>query len=226
MDTAQVGSITTSKEVAASVSIYTKFVLFFYDPLVMLFENRLVWKCPTGTILDFYNSHVSGKHLDVGVGTGYFLDRCRFPVENPVIHLADLSPHSLAKTAARIRRYRPVTHRWNILDPITFELPTFDSICVSNVLHCIPGSMPEKEPVFINLKKFLNPGGTLFGLTILGGMERVGFLYALFNRMYNRIAAFSNRNDSAAGLESIISKHFNEYEITVAGSVAFFSCRL
>ncbi len=225
MLTSRVGSITASKEVAASVAIYTKFILFFYDPLVMLFENRLVWKCPTGTILDFYNAHVSGNHLDVGVGTGYFLDRCSFPVDNPVIHLMDLSPNSLAKTAARIRRYRPVTHRWNILEPITLDLPKFDTICVSNVLHCIPGSMPDKEAVFRNLKKFLNPGGTLFGLTILGGMERVGFLYRLFNGMYNRISAFSNRNDSAAGLESIICKHFSDYEIAVVGSVAFFRCR-
>jgi hypothetical protein len=57
-------------------------------------------------------------HLDVGVGTGYFLDRCTFPVAAPEVHLMDLNPNCLEKTARRIRRYRPVTHRCNVLDPI------------------------------------------------------------------------------------------------------------
>jgi SAM-dependent methyltransferase len=226
METTRVGNITTSTEVAASVAGYTKLVLSLYDPLVMLFENHLVWKCPTSAILDFYNAHISGKHLDVGVGTGYFLDRCRIPVPDPVIHLMDLSPNSLAKTAARIRRYRPVTHQWNILDPITLDLPAFDSICVSNVLHCIPGGMAGKEAVFRNLKRFLNPGGTLFGLTILGGMDRVGLLYRLFNRIYNRSSYFSNEDDSAEGLDLIIRKHFWTCTVAIEGSVAFFTCRL
>jgi len=225
MTTGRVGNITTSKEVAASVAVYTKFILSIYDPLVMLFENRLVWKCPTTKILDFYNRNISGKHLDVGVGTGYFLDRCRFPVPDPVIHLMDLSPNSLSKTATRIRRYRPVAHRWDVLDPITPDLPKFDSICASNIIHCLPGGMAGKERLFLNLKKFLNPGGTLFGLTILGGMDRVGPLYRLFNGLYNRMSAFSNRDDTAAGLEAIIARNFGTHDLSVEGSVAFFTCR-
>ena len=44
-----------------------------------------VWKCPTPEVLAFYDRYVSARHLDVGVGTGCFLDRCRFPSPDPTV---------------------------------------------------------------------------------------------------------------------------------------------
>src|SRR5439155_20122042 len=66
--------------VARSVAVYTKSYLeAVYDPLVVHFSCRYAWKCPNRRVLDFYNEHVSACHLDVGVGTGYFLEKCHFP---------------------------------------------------------------------------------------------------------------------------------------------------
>jgi len=42
-----------------------------YDLWVLGFSNTFVWRCPTRLLLEFYNEHISGNHLDVGVGTGY-----------------------------------------------------------------------------------------------------------------------------------------------------------
>jgi hypothetical protein len=62
-----------------AVSVYTPLTLAFYDLAVLQFSNSFVWQCSSHVLLDFYNQHISDKHLDIGVGTGYFLDRCRFP---------------------------------------------------------------------------------------------------------------------------------------------------
>jgi ubiquinone/menaquinone biosynthesis C-methylase UbiE len=217
--------IPVTKEAAAGAAVYTKFTLFFYDALVMVFENHFVWKCSTRKIINFYNHHISGKHLDVGVGTGYFLDNCAFPADKPVIHLMDLNRNSLEKTSKRIKRYNPVVHQWNILEPITIKLPKFNSICVSNILHCLPGNIYDKEIVLKNLKRFLNNDGTLFGLTILGRDVKVGILYKLFNSLYNRRKIFSNSNDSLAALDEILKSNFSKYTLDLEGSVALFSCR-
>lgn len=219
-------NIPVSKEAAAGAAVYSKFILFFYDLLVMVFENHFVWKCPTGKIIEFYNQHVSDRHLDIGVGTGYFLDRCTFPDPHPVIHLMDLNRNSLEKTSKRIKRYQPVTHRWNILEPIPIDLPKFNSICISNILHCLPGSIETKDAVFKNLKRFIAEGGIVFGLTILGRNVKVGLLYKLFNGMYNRLSIFSNARDDAEGLEKLLKSNFTQYSIDTIGSVAFFSCKI
>ena len=60
-------------DVRAGQAVYSPRVLRTYDLFVLGLSNRLIWKCPTKKLLAFYNEHVSGNHLDVGVGTGYFL---------------------------------------------------------------------------------------------------------------------------------------------------------
>lgn len=115
-------NIPVSKEAAAGAAGYSKFALYFYDLYVLMFEMQFVFKCPTHKILDFYNRHISDRHLDVGVGTGYFLDKCNFPVDNPTVYLMDLNLNSLQKTADRIKRYNPVAHHWNVFEPIQYRL--------------------------------------------------------------------------------------------------------
>jgi hypothetical protein len=58
--------------------------------------------------------------------------------------LADLNAHALRKTARRIRRYRPTAYQLDVLSPFQLPEPRFDSISLSYVLHCLPGSVPEK----------------------------------------------------------------------------------
>lgn len=65
----------TDETIAAGAAVYSKPFLSVYDLYVLGFSNTFVWHCPARLILDFYNEHISRKHLDVGVGTGYFLDK-------------------------------------------------------------------------------------------------------------------------------------------------------
>jgi hypothetical protein len=113
---------------AKGAAVYTPLTLAFYDLVVLGFSNSFAWQCPSRLILNFYNHHVSNKHLDIGVGTGYFLDRCRFPSDAPTIALFDLNRNCLAATARRLRRYIPSCHLGNVLRPIDIGISEFDSV--------------------------------------------------------------------------------------------------
>jgi hypothetical protein len=215
-------NIPVTKEAAAGAAIYSKFLLTLYDIEVLMFEMPYIFKCPLRKVMKFYNENITGNHLDVGVGTGYFLDKCKFPVENPTIHLMDLNSNSLDKTSERIKRYNPVLHQWNILEPINKEIPVFNSISASNFLHCLPGTMIEKEILFKNLNPYLCEGGVFFGTTVLGQGVEAGFLYKKMNSIYNKSAIFCNLNDNMVDLETILANNFRRYSVKLIGSIALF----
>lgn len=68
----------TEEQILAGQVVYTKRILSAYDIIVLGISNRYIWKCPSSKIEQHYNTNVTSNHLDVGVGTGYFLNRCEF----------------------------------------------------------------------------------------------------------------------------------------------------
>jgi len=215
-----------TNDVAAGAAVYSKPVLSIYDLYVLGFSNTFVWRCPSRLILQFYNEHISGKHLDVGVGTGYFLNKCQFPVPDPTIALLDLNENSLQATAARLQRYDPTIYQANVLEPLHIEPAGFDSIALNYLLHCLPGPMRSKEVVFGNLKALLNQdGGLIFGTTILAEGVRQNFLARTLMRVYNSKGIFGNVNDNAAELERVLKENFPDFSLHIVGCVAFFAGR-
>ncbi len=99
------------RNVAPGAAIYGPVVLAAYDAFVLGFSNRFVWRCPTPRLLAHDDAHVSANHLDVGVGTGYFLDRCRFPDPDPALALLAVDPAARGWARRRLRRHRPRTFR-------------------------------------------------------------------------------------------------------------------
>ncbi|MCP5054642.1 MAG: class I SAM-dependent methyltransferase [bacterium] len=215
----------TKEQVEAGQAVYSKKTLAIYDLYVLGFSNRFVWKCPSKNILDLYNRHISTNHLDIGVGTGYFPDRCKFPVENPRLGLMDLNGNSLGATSERVKRYHPETYRHNVLEPVEQDIPGFDSIGVNYLLHCLPGTIDTKTRIFKHLDKLLNPGGVVFGSTILHSGVKRGVLAKKLMKIYNGKGIFSNTGDDLDGLKTNLETHFTETEVTVIGSVALFACR-
>jgi ubiquinone/menaquinone biosynthesis C-methylase UbiE len=215
----------TAAAIDTAQAVYSRRVLALYDGLVLGLSNRLIWKCPTHRLLALYNAEVRSDHLEVGVGTGYFLDRCRFPVERPRLVLMDLNPNCLAVASRRVRRYHPQTARRNILAPIPFAGEGFDSIGINYVLHCLPGGMPAKARVFDHLMPLLNPAGVVFGATLLARGVEVSFLGRWLMRVYNARGIFSNAEDSLKDLTEALRERFSEVKVQVAGCAALFVAR-
>jgi ubiquinone/menaquinone biosynthesis C-methylase UbiE len=216
----------TAAQVEAGQAIYSKRMLAVYDLVVLGISARFVWKCPTREIEAHYNRHITSNHLDVGVGTGYFLDRCRFPSATPRVALMDLNPNTLEFASRRIARYNPEAYRRNVLEPISIDAPRFDSVGMNYLLHCIPGSMASKSVVFDHLTGLLNPNGVLFGSTLLQGGVSRSWLATGLMALYNRRGIFSNERDDLDGLKRALTHRFRDVSVTVVGCVAVFSGRV
>ncbi len=213
------------EQVAAGQAVYTKGALTVYDVVVLGLSNRLIWKCPTRRLLEHYDRHVSANHLDVGVGTGYFLDRCRFPSAAPRLALMDLNRNSLDFAARRIARYAPETYLRNVLEPISIDAETFDSVGVNYLLHCLPGAIDAKAAIFDHLKTLMRPGAVLFGSTLLQDGVARGPAARQLMGFYNRKGIFSNEADDVDGLRHALQQRFQSVSIEIVGCAALFSAR-
>lgn len=213
---------TTSKEVLAGQAVYSKLVLSIYDLWVLGISNSYIWKCPSRKILDHFNQHISNNHLDVGVGTGYFIDKCKLNQEARIA-LMDLNENSLNSAAARLKRFKPEKYRQNILAPVTEQIKSFDSVSLNYLFHCLPGDFSKKAVVFDNVHPLLNKGAVVFGSTILqGDIERSATARKLM-KTYNRKGIFGNTHDRLEDLEAELSKRFSRYDIKTEGCVALFA---
>jgi SAM-dependent methyltransferase len=201
------------------------FLDHLYDRVVVGFSNTCVWRCRSKHIVGLYDEHVADSHLDVGPGTGYFLDRCSFPAAVPEITLLDLNPHVLDTASRRIARYAPRTYQADLLEPLDLEPGSFGSIALTHVLHCVPGSIAEKVAIVERLAVLLRPGGVLFGTTVLAG----GVPQTLLSRAHiaglNGKGIFSNRGDDLDGLRRELATRFPDHELTTSGSIAQFVVR-
>lgn len=109
-----------SKEIIEGQQVYTPSFLRFYDLIVLHIISTWFWRCPPQNMIDLYNKNVSGNHLDIGVGTGYLLQKAKFPIEKPTISVMDLNPNTLIKSRRRLSNIAGQfkAYRANILEPI------------------------------------------------------------------------------------------------------------
>jgi Methyltransferase domain len=217
--------MTQAAESHPSVTVYTPARLALYDLFILGFSCRFVWRCPKRHFLALYDRYTSARHLDVGVGTGYFLDRCRFPADRPQLTLLDLSEACLTKASQRLARYSPQVVKANVLEPLELGSARFGSVGLNGVLHCLPGTLETKAVVFQHLKPFVEEGGLVFGSTILGQGVEHGRLARKALALYNREGIFTNLGDDPAGLERVLASEFSEHRVERRGSFALFVAR-
>jgi len=213
----------TELAIAPSAAVYSPRSLMMYDGFVLGLSNRLIWRCSTPRMLELYQRHVRGRHIDVGVGTGYYLDKVRFPTPKPAIALVDLSPYSLEWAARRIARYQPIVHRADVLEPFQVDGGGFESAGVTYLLHCLPGDLASKAVVFDHLCPNLAPGAVVFGATILGAGVRHNLAGRALMRAYNKRGIMGNARDTVEALEAALARRFTRHQIEVHGAVAMFT---
>lgn len=206
-----------------SISIYTPSLLAAYNVAVHGLSNHAIWRCPTSKLFALYATYAGPMHLDVGVGTGYLIDRSVWPV--PLQHLVclDASRSSLATTAHTLQRYQPTLCLADVRTSLPFAPQSFDSIGCTYVLHCLPIPFEQKLDLLVRLSALLRPGGTLFGATVLGhGVEHSPQAQVLLH-FYNAVGAFSTDDDQYATLVQALTCRFRQRWVHVVGSVALFA---
>jgi SAM-dependent methyltransferase len=200
---------------------YTRFLLAIYDPWVIGFMTRAVWRCPVPPVVDRYRRHLGRRHLDVGPGTGYFIEKAAPPAGTEVT-LLDPNPNVLARSSHRLAALHPITVEADVMKPLPVDGP-FDSAALSFVVHCLRGPQPNRAVAIGNVANVLTPDGVLFGSTVLGIAERHTPQARAVLRAFNWHGDFDNLGDTLDGLREILDESFEAVEIDVVGSAAHFT---
>jgi hypothetical protein len=215
------GSPFDAAAIARAHAVYTPSALALYDLVVHGFSNRFAWRCPTSRLIGLYEANLSANHLEAGAGTGLFIDRADRATFDRLV-LLDINAHCLARAGRRLARFRPTVRQANLLAPIEPELEPFDSVGLTYVLHCLPGSMREKLVAVDHLKPLMAEGAVLFGATILGrGVTANGAARALRD-LYNAKGVFNNRDDDIETLIEGLRQRFASVEFERQGCVVLF----
>jgi hypothetical protein len=214
----------THNRVPDSIKAYTKLGLRVYDWLVMQFILRCAWGCNPEDLVDHYRRHVTSNHADIGVGTGYCLDRCGFDSPSPRLALIDLQANCLRYTARRLSRYRPTTYVRDVLHPLR-AIPGghFDSIALGGVLHCLAGDLREKGRAFDMVAALARGGTKIFGYSLVSDDVALRARSRIVHRLLNRLRVVDNSNDHVSDLHRELSTRFIDCRVEPVGCMALFS---
>jgi len=202
---------------------YNPLMLAIYDPWVLGFMSRAVWKVPIPPGIEGYRALMGPRHLDVGPGTGYFIEKAA-PPPGTKITLLDPNRHVLHRAGKRLAAMHPTTVEADVMKPLPVDAP-FDSAALSFVLHCLRGPEANKAIAVRNVADVLTPDGVLFGGTVLGLEARHTKPARAFLRAVNKQGDFDNLGDTEEGLRRILSASFERVEVEVVGSAALFTAR-
>ncbi len=215
-------NIPTQEAINCGQAIYTKQSLPWYDLIVTMFSNRFAWHCPRKILINFFKENTSDNHLDIGVGTGYFLRKLHLIPGKQRIGLLDLNEHCLAYATKKLQQFQPEVYQQDVFKPFNGITKKFDSVSLNYILHCLPGTMSQKAVAFDHIKSVMNPGGKLFGTTILGkGVNQNGLAKKLLI-LYNNKKIMHNLNDNIETLLHELQQRFSSVQIKIQGCVALF----
>ncbi|MGR6981673.1 class I SAM-dependent methyltransferase [Testudinibacter sp. P27/CKL/0425] len=213
-----------SLDTKQGMKVYTPFALKLYDWWVLKISNQYAWRCDTQKhLLPHFSQHLSKNHLDIGVGTGFYPKRSANQIAQ--ISFSDLNANSLA-AAQRVLPAHKIKHclLQDVFQPFPENTQAhFDSISIFYLLHCLPGTMCDKQAALENIVATLTQDGVLYGATILGEGVRHNKFGQKLMQVYNQKGIFSNRADSEEQLQRLLSALFERVEIRVEGVVALFS---
>ncbi|GAA2908972.1 class I SAM-dependent methyltransferase [Streptomyces thioluteus] len=201
---------------------YTKSFLNIYDLAVFKGTAPLAWHCSPAVSRQMYDTCLGANHVEIGVGTGYLLDNATFPVADPKITLVDLNPNSLAHTAQRLNRYDVTTVRANVLEPLPLEERAYDSVGMSYLLHCVPGSIKEKGIALKHAAAVVRPGGVVFGATVLSSGVPVSARGRWTMNYLNKRGDFHNQEDNYDDLRDQLAQYFPRFQLTSRGCVGIW----
>ena len=159
-------------------------------------------------MVERYRRHLSSRHLDVGPGTGYFIEKAG-PPAGTEITLLDPNPYVLKHVSRRLASMAPATVEADVMRPLPVDGP-FNSAALSFVLHCLRGPMTNKATAVRNIADVLTPDGVLFGGTVLGTEESHTRPARAFLWVVNKKGDFDNLEDTVGGLHGILGASFRD----------------
>lgn len=191
-----------------------------YDVFVNKINCHYVWKCNEKHIFLHYEKNIGRNHLEIGPGTGYFLQR-----KYPVFHLTlmDINKDTLQYTKKNLKgNYQHIS----VIEHDIFKQPKrldrVNSVGINYVLHCVPGTLETKLETLIN-NIHVGKDTTFFGATVIQDDTNQNFLSRTELYLLNKYKIFHNQNDYIKNGILVFEKNGFYYEYNVIGNVFLFS---
>jgi SAM-dependent methyltransferase len=200
---------------------YTPLALNLYDPLVLGPIARYVWQCPTAALVERYRRYIRDLHLDVGPGTGFFLEHAGLS-EGSRVTIVDPNTNVLMHVKRRLKQLDVTAVEADVLKPLPLDEP-FDSAALHAVIHCLPGPLERKASAIVNVAAVLSPTGVLFGASVLGRSGQHNRVARAMLAAFNRQGGFDNLDDTEDGIGEMLAGSFERVEIETIGSLAVFA---
>ena len=200
---------------------YTPAFLRIYDGLILGVFCRLLWRFPAPEVISDYERHVTRRHLEIGPGTGYFLDKAHIP-DDIELTLGDPNPSVLEYAARRLVRYTPTIVQLDVRKPLKVT-GLYDSVGMNGVLHCLPGPIEAKACAVESVAAVLADGGVLFGSTIVVDAPAHTPVSRALIRSNNRRGIFGNDSDTLPGIRSLLEAVFRDVDVRLRGTMAVFT---
>ncbi|EFY89902.1 hypothetical protein MAC_04111 [Metarhizium acridum CQMa 102] len=214
------GSASSADDKAAE--LYKTRRLLLYDYWVLGIVSTYAWGCPTSQYpLPQFRANIGKNHLDIGIGTGYYLRKGRIPPTTKVT-LLDIEKTALEFALKRCGRSDARAIVADILKPLPVE-DKFDSISMYYLLHCIPATIEEKCNIFSHIKNNMTPDGVIHGANVVArGVRKDNRFAAHMRRKVVEAGIFQNSEDNPYDFEHALRQNFHEVEVRVVGTVFMF----
>jgi SAM-dependent methyltransferase len=200
---------------------YNALLLAAYDPLVLGPIARYVWRCPATRLVELYRQHIRNRHLDVGPGTGYFIEHAGLPSGSQVT-VVDPNRNVLRHVSRRLRSLEVTAVEADVLKPLPLNGP-FDSAALHLVIHCLPRPPARKAAAVADVAAVLAPSGVLVGASVLGTSGHHSRAARAVLRAFNWQGGFDNLGDTEDWLRDTLGASFERVELETIGSIAVFA---
>ena len=201
---------------------YSQLMLELYDFLILRLSSTLVWRCSTSALVLLYSHHLSRRHLEVGVGTGYLLKRGAFPSHSVQLLMIDCNPRVLRHAQRRLVRHDPKAVVLDVMQADWPDLPKQQSIGFNYVWHGLQGTAEQRAAVFGRFAALLTADGVLFGSTVRGVHPQMSALARLASQRWLDGGLFNNHGDTPEVLNLYLSRYFAEVNVWLQGEVILF----
>ncbi|TVY81838.1 N-methyltransferase vrtF [Lachnellula suecica] len=206
---------------AVGAAVYSRLMLAAYDLLVHRITGPFAFGCSTKKVLfPFFSQHFSKNHLDIGVGTGYFLANTQTPPDAKIT-LMDLNQNCLDTTSRRLGGAATRTVLHDALLPLPFD-DKFDSISLFYLLHCLPSPVERKLELFTNLKRNISPTGVIYGASVLGQGVKWSWFGSWYWPIMLKNGVMDNKGDNEEAFARVLGENFERVELRVEGTVLLF----
>jgi len=192
----------------------------FYDFLVNDLNCNYAWRCHKSNIFKNYQKNLRSNHLEIGPGSGYFLNPKFHKKEISNLFLMDVNQPILEASQQNLEKHysniQLLNH--NIFNKELDSLK-INSIGINYVLHCVPGPLDQKlEKLHLNLPKNTN----IFGATVISDFERQTELSKLELKVLNHKGIFNNKMDFSNDFIDFVAKNKLENSYQIVGNVLIF----